>query len=190
MSLLDRTPGALRYHPGLFNGETGRDHPALLGLINMRDGSKAVHRTWLAPHPDEPRNWVKLKVENAKKTYGDYRGGSIRLWRGASDKPIAKAQAGELVCITEGIEDGLTVAIAMPEARVLVAVSLSNMAHIELPEAIEEVVICADNDPANSKAAGALDRAVTAHLRAGRRVRVARPRGDVKDFNEIINGVG
>ena len=190
LSALDRAPGALRYHPALFNAEIGADRPALVASITTRDGQMAAHRTWLQPDPHNPGNWVKLAVPNPKKTYGNYRGGCIRLWRGASGKPMAQAQPGELVCITEGIEDGLTVAIAKPDARVLVAVSLANMAHIELPDAIEEVVICADNDPADSKAAGALDRALTAHFRAGRRVRIARPRGDVKDFNDILKGVG
>ena len=90
----------------------------------------------------------------------------------------------------EGIEDGLSIAVAMPEARVLVAVSVANMAHVALPDAITEIVLCADNDPANSKAALALDRAVSAHLGAGRQVRVARPPSGAKDFNQMMTEVG
>lgn len=189
LGLLDRVPGALRYHPKLYNRALDAERPALVANITTRDGRMAVHRTWLEPDPKNPGSWRKLSVVNPKMTYGTYKGGSIHLWRGASGQPIKKAQPGELVCITEGIEDGLSVAIAMPKARVLVAVSLSNMANISLPETIEEIVLCADNDPAVSTAAGALDRAVTAHLCAGRRVRVARPRSGAKDFNAVLTTV-
>lgn len=189
LALLDRVPGALRYHPKLYNRALSAERPALVANITTPGGRMAVHRTWLEPDPKNPGSWRKLSVVNPKMTYGTYKGGCIHLWRGASGQPIKIAKAGELVCITEGIEDGLSVAIAMPQARVLVAVSLSNMANIQLPDAIDEIVLCADNDSAFSAAVGALDRAVTAHLSAGRRVRVARPRSYAKDFNAVLTTV-
>ncbi len=61
-------------------------------------------------------------------TLGRSRGGAVNLWRGASGMPIKPAPEGESVHLTEGIEDGLTVAISAPVVRVLAAVSLANMA--------------------------------------------------------------
>lgn len=190
LSRLARVPSALRYAPKLKNTEVDDDLPALVTAISGRGGMVSIHRTWLAPDRDNPRSWIKAPLDEPRKSYCAYSGGSIRLWRGASGRPLAQARPGELVCLTEGIEDGLTVAIAMPDARVLVAVSLSNMANVELPDAVTEIVLCADNEPGNKRAVKALDRAIEAHLKAGRKVRVARPAPGDKDFNDTVQRVG
>src|SRR5579864_6331573 len=97
---------------------------------------------------------------------GGYAGGAIRLWRGASGKPLREAPAGETIDLTEGIEDGLSVAVAAPECRVLAAISLSNMANLAapgaLPPAIAAVRLWQQNDT-NKDAVGAFDRALRAH---------------------------
>ena len=92
----------------------------------------------------------------------------------------------EDVLITEGIEDGLSLALACPKRRVLVAVSLANMKNVWLPEQITAVTLCADNDT-HPKTIEAFENAVAAHQAAGRRVKIARsPRG--KDFNDLLRG--
>ncbi len=133
----------------------------------------------------------------ATKAFGPYRGGAIRLWRGerfdaatGEVKPgpaLARASAGSEVVITEGIEDGLSVALAAPERRVLAAISVGNMGQVALPPAITSVLLCADNDAADSASAAALDKAISQHLAAGRDVRLVRsPVG--KDLNDAIRG--
>lgn len=82
----------------------------------------------------------------------------------------------------------MTVAMEVPEYRVLAAVSLSNMAAIELPPAIGTVIIAAQNDPPGSPAASALQRTINTFLRQGRRVKVARPPPTIKDFNDLLLG--
>ena len=84
--------------------------------------------------------------------------------------------------LTEGIEDALSLALAMPERRVMAAVALRNMANVHLPPQITEIVIFADNDP-DPRERGQVDTAVTAFLAQRRRVKVARsPVG--KDAND------
>ena len=144
----------------------------------------AVHRTWLQV---AGQTVTKAPLTDPKMTLGRYRGGAIRLWRGASGKPLKQAPAGDVVCVTEGIEDGLTVALAKPEWRVLCAVSLANMGALKLPDHVS-VVIAADNDT-NPKALNAFDRAGRLLAAGGRQVLVARA-SKGKDFNDLLRGVG
>lgn len=208
LAALGRAPRALRYgeakHP-----ETGRIHPAMLAAIVGPDGKlTSCHRTYLQHFPggalDGSRAFTdKLRgVEDAKLTLGRYLGGAIRLWRGLSTDPETgevkplppirqAAEKGERIRITlcEGIEDGLTLALADPARRVWACVSLSNMASVDLPDAVADVVIAADNDSADNKQAmGLLDRVFRQHRAAGRRVVVIRPPAGCKDFNDLLRG--
>lgn len=198
LARLGRQPRALRFHPSLNNRESGRAWPALLaGIVNPAGKMVAVHRTWLAAAPDG--SVAKAPIKDTKMTLGAYRGGCIRLWRGMAMDPdtgeLTRAPAwkdmkrGETVAITEGIEDGLTVAIAKPAWRVLVAVSLANMAAIELPPEVATVVLCADNDAPDSPAGAALRKAIDSYAGQGRRVKLARSSVG-KDFNDRLRGAG
>ena len=184
---LGRQPRALRCHLDLFNRESGRRWPALVAAVSNAAGDHvATHRTWLAQRDGR---WGKAPLRDAKMSIGAVRGGCIRLWRGASGKALKDAPAGEAVAIAEGIETALSVAIACPELRVLAAVSLANMAAVALPPAIGRVILCADNDPGNDKAAEQLQRAIAAHQAAGRDVHVAMPEVAGADWNDILQGV-
>ncbi len=182
---LGRQPGSLRFHPALHNAESGRAWPALVAAISDAAGEHAAtHRTWLAE--GEGGRWIKAPLRDAKMTLGSYAGGCIRLWRGASGKPLGQAAPGEAVAIAEGIETALSVAVAVPERRVLCAVSLANMGRVILPATIREVILCADNDGDNPAAARALQRAVEHFAAEGRAVRIARPPAGMKDFNDVL----
>jgi Toprim domain len=182
LAQLGRQPRALRFHPSLWSEESGRHWPAIVAAISNGDGRMVgCHRTWL-----KPDGGGKAPLRDPKLSLGAYRGGCIRLWRGAGGKPLKDAAPGEAIVVSEGIEDGLSVAIAAPEFRVVCAVSLSNLGNLELPPAITEVIVIAQNDPVGSQAAKALDRAVQMLLRQGRRVRIARPPAEVKDANDLL----
>jgi hypothetical protein len=179
-----RLPGSLRCHPRLWCGEAGRHFPAMIGAIVGPNGQLiGTHRLWLAEHG----NGVgKAPVEVPKRTLGAYRGGCIRLWRGASRQPWHDAPATDVLGVSEGIEDALSVALAQPAWRVAAAVSLSAMLSIELPRQITKVVIISQNDPANSPAGRTLLR-VRARFRAeGKRVWLLQPPRWVKDVNETL----
>jgi hypothetical protein len=181
---LGRQPRCLRFHPACWCAEAEQKLPALLAAINDASGEHvATHRTWLARGADGA--WGKAPVANPKKTLGPYAGGCIRLWRGVSGRPLREARPGETCAIAEGIETALSVALACPELRVLAAVSLANMARLDLPPAIATVILCADNDTGNDQAAGLVQRAAARFAAEGRAVRIARaPAG--KDFNDTL----
>ncbi|MBB2165380.1 hypothetical protein HLH26_12720 [Gluconacetobacter sp. 1b LMG 1731] len=182
---MGRQPGSLRFHPGTWCGEVGRPLPAMLAAICGPSGKLvAVHRTWLASAPDG--GWTKADLRAPRKALGSFAGGAVRLWRGASGKNLSMAEPGESVIVAEGIETGLSVALACPERRVLCAVSLSNMSRLELPDAISDVTICADNDGDNPAAAKALQAACAWFGRHGHTVRLAKPSMPNSDFNDVL----
>lgn len=192
LAALGRQPRALRFHPGLYNRESGAHWPALVAAVSNEAGEHtATHRTWLAQRdgPNGVRAWGKAPLADAKMSLGMVLGGSIRLWRGASGKALAEAPVGDQVAIAEGIETALSVALACPELRVLCGVSLANMANIALPPAIGTVILCADNDPGNDKAAALLRRAAARYQAEGREVRLAMPAVPGADWNDILQGV-
>jgi len=187
LSALGRQPGALRYHPELM--AEGRWWPAMVavicGTLSHQPAAIGVHRTFLQVRADGSVG--KAPIPSPKKVLGQVRGGFIPLWRGRSGKPLAAAPEDDVVALTEGIEDGLTIAVAQPEWRVVAAVSVGNMGAIELPPSLRQVVICADNDAPSSPAARALAAAAERFQGQGREVRIARPsRG--KDYNAMRTG--
>jgi hypothetical protein len=193
--------GSLRFHPSLYNTEAGEKLPAMVAIIVGGDNKfLGVHRTWLE---DRGQEVTKAPLEDPKLTLGKFRdgGGAIRLWsgfgpRGGKGRPLGELQAtwvagrltkNEARCsISEGIEDGLTAALAVPEIRVLVAVNVANFTTMFLPGAIQEVILVADNDAPNSAAAKQLDKAIRRFWNDGRRVRVIRA-PDGKDINQLID---
>jgi hypothetical protein len=180
---LGRQPRALRFHPALWHQPSGQKFPAMLAAITNENGAHvATHRTWLAQDA-RTGQWRKAPIEPAKMVYGPMKGGTIRLWRGASNKPLAEAPPDDVVAIAEGIEDALTVALACPEWRVLVAVSIGNMASIVLPPQCSEIVLIADRDGENPQTRKAREAALDRWLNEGRAVRVAEPPRGFKDWN-------
>jgi hypothetical protein len=189
---LARMPGALRFHPGLGYTmdppERRRTFPAMVASIAAPGhGVVAVHLTFLA---EREGRWAKAPVVPAKVVRGAYAwaGAAVSLARGAGDRPWPKMRADERVLITEGIEDGLTLALACPEHRVLAAVSLANMGNVWLADGCREVTIVPDNDGDNPHAREGLARAIAAHQAKGRRVLLAPPDPEFKDVNAMVMG--
>lgn len=189
---LGRQPKVIRAHPHLRYRLTELYFPAMVTLITDGEGhALSVHRTYLEVRADGSVR--KAPLEDPKLTLGPYRGGYIRLWRGITRDgetrpPLNQAKEGEHVIVTEGIENGLSVALACPERRIIAAVSLVNYQSLALPSCVTELTIVADND-SGAKEEAALERAIAAHQKQGRRVYVARvPIG--KDANEFLNTKG
>lgn len=188
LAALGRQPRAIRFHARCWNSDVQRFLPAMVTAIGAADGAfMACHRTYL--EEAGPGDWRKARLEDAKKTLGGWAGGFIRLWRGASGKPLAAAPAGEVVDMSEGIEDGLSVAMAMPEARIVAAVSIDNIANLKFPPQITTLRIWRQNDT-KTAAIAAFDRVVQAQLRAGMKVLIPRLPDGVKDANEWLQQGG
>ena len=187
---LGRQPRCLRFEPNLHNTEMSAVWPALVAAITGPDGAFwGVHRTWLEDLGK--RQVVKAPMKQPRMALGSVQGGSIRLWRGidAASKrqaPLSKAEPGSSVLICEGIEDGLSAALGVPEMRISVAVTLGNMAAIELPPEITKVYLCKENDTAPA-AIAAFKRAVAAHQAAGRSVVIVGASAG-KDLNDTLLG--
>lgn len=194
LSLLERdgqarSPRSLKFHPAVLNKEMGRDLPCLIAAVVDMDGNHiATHRTWIEPAPGGL--WRKAQLENAKMCLGSFHHGFIPLWKGSSDKPLPRMPIEMPIAMSEGIEDGLTVACAVPELRVIAAVTLGNMAAIDLPRAPEgesagALTIIGQRDKPGSQADRALHSAIRHHQKAGREVRLALPPEGVKDANDL-----
>jgi hypothetical protein len=192
LAQLGRQPRALRFHPRLWHFKARAHFPAMVAAITNDAGEHiSTHCTFLA---ELDGAWRKAPVEDAKLVFGGYRGGSVRIWRGASGKPLREAPEGDACGLFEGIETALSVALACPELRVLCAVAIGNMRNIALPPAVRTLFLGPDNDPLEREA----DRvkrhnllALTiAHFReGGRDVRLAMPAVPGADWNDILQGV-
>jgi len=180
LAALGRVPRALRFLPNAWCQEAEGQLPAMVAAITRRGHHVATHRTYLA---EERGTWRKAPLRKAKKVLGAYAGGIISLVRGPSGKPLAQAPDDDQVAIAEGIEDALTVALHEPTLRCLACISLSNMAAVELPERLADVVLVFDRDGENPQARAARERAVRTFLEQGRSVREVRPAEGFKDFN-------
>lgn len=207
LATLGRQPRALRYHPALWNAESGRKWDAMVAAVRGPDGKHvATHRTWLALVPRPGTNlyrWTKAPLEVPKKVLGSIGDGFIPLWRGASGKPLREAPAGDTIVIAEGIETALSVAVACPEYRVISAISLGGLARVALPPAIGTVILAYDNDPPPPRDTPPEDRrwgawrkqraarraAALRYAREGRTVKVAWPPVPGADWNDILQGV-
>lgn len=180
---LGRIPRALRFHPSCWCAEAGAPLPAMLGAISDANGQHvATHRTYLQSYAGA---WRKAPLTNAKKVLGSFAGGFIPLWRGQSGKPMRGASPGEHLVVAEGIESGLSCALLAPELRVIAAVSVANLARLELPSTIQRITLAADGDAPDSPAALALARAADRFAAEGRSVFIARWEGG--DANDALN---
>jgi hypothetical protein len=201
LSCLPRMPRAIRYDPRCFakwidtdTGECFEAHlPAMLtGVVDRVGDTVALHRTYLGLNAQG--RWAKAAMPTPKKVLGDYAGAAIRLWsgigpRGGKPGPLAGLPKGSRVYLCEGIEDGLTAALIKPEARILAAISLSNLGQVALPPNITEVVLIADRDE-NDQARAALQKAIATHQSKGRSVRVWLAPEPFKDLNAMLMGAG
>jgi hypothetical protein len=184
---LGHAPNCLAWHPEVWNVEARRKLPCMLAAVVDLDGRHvATHRTWIAP--DGAGGWRKADLEQPKKALGAFGGGFIPLWKGSCRRSMAQLTPGTRVHVSEGIEDGLTIACARPELRIIAAISLGNIGAIRLPEQAGPLVIIGQRDAPGSKAIDALESAIARQQETGREVLLALPPIGVKDVNELLTG--
>lgn len=189
IDVLGHLPGALRYHAEVYNRDAGVKLPCMVSQMILPTGEHvATHRTWLGRDP-RTRAWVKadsadlgVPKGSAKKVIGKSRGAFVPLRKGASRQTMGRMRRPETLYVTEGIEDGLTVAMCKPEARVIAAYSLGNLGVIEFPPAIETIVLVADRDD-GAREQELLERAVAKQQARGHRLQLVMPPVGFKDIN-------
>jgi DNA primase len=157
---------ALRFARLSYRG-SARKHPALIAAVTDVDGQlSGIQRTYLTD------DGHKLQVEAPKLSLGRIKGCAIQIG----------AEVEELI-VSEGLEDSLSILVAMPDRSAWVAAGAGMMAGLQLPEKCRIVTIAADNDEAGRRAA---DEASAAFQRAGKRTRIMRPLPGFKDFNQQL----
>src|SRR5262249_38225002 len=164
--------------------ERRRRMPAMVAAIvdpNTRQHI-ATHRTYLEIRDGRV---VKADLEKPKKVLGAGGGGVIPLTRGASGKGLGKLAPGEAVLRGGGVGSVRPVAQWHPERRALAYVSAGNLASLDLPEAVADIVLVRDRDGENQQIETAR-RWTMAHWQAeGRRVAVWEPPEGFKDANDF-----
>lgn len=192
---LGRIPRAMRYRGDVRHFETGQTYPAILSAMIGLDGRHmATHATFIERLGDG--SWVKLRgVESAKLIYGAPKGAHIPLSKGTRRETLRLIPPGTPVEVSEGIEDGLSVALAFPELRVLAAGTLGNIGALRLPATAGDLTIIAQRDAPGSKAEATLEKCIAEQQLAGvrdgsqRRVLLRWPGEGFKDFNDQLRGV-
>lgn len=198
-----RHSGALHYHPSLREPYCERRWPALVAAVTGGDGTgfRGVHRTYLHVHADGAvAKAVLERIASGKATLGPVAGGVVAVHRGVSGRRLRDAPPGDRAILTEGIEDALTCALAVPDWRVLCCLSVGNLAAVDLPRAIGTVLIAANNDPETlidprtgevrpHPARVAVDRAAERFERQRRQVLIAYASAGSKDFNDRLRGL-
>ncbi|HEY0149867.1 MAG TPA: toprim domain-containing protein [Allosphingosinicella sp.] len=183
LSVLGRVSRALKFHPAVLCKEANAELPCLIAAVVNGEGHQiATHRTWLQR---TARGWMKADLEEPKMCLGKAEGGYIPLHKGASDATLRHVPTGTDIHVSEGIEDGLTVASADPDARVICAIWLDNMHHLPLPNQMGALVLIGQNDKPGSDAERAMGSVIARHQEAGRVVKHPKPPAPFKDFNEM-----
>lgn len=159
-------PGSIKFHAGLKH-RTSSIWPAMIALVTHgRDNRPiGIHRTYLSR---DGRG--KAPVEPNKMMLGPCRGGAVRL--APPDSPLM---------IGEGIETCLAAMQATGHCA-WAALSTSGLRTLDLPPAVQDVIVLADGD-APGEAAALAGAARWRH--EGRRVRIARPPQGA-DFNDVL----
>ncbi|WP_225205069.1 DUF7146 domain-containing protein [Novosphingobium huizhouense] len=192
---IGHVPGAIRFRPDVWQAELHRKVPAMCTAFWSIEGQfAAVHLTYLDRLPDG--RWTKLQgVESAKKIRSPaYWGAHIPIAKGAQRCPLKDIAPGTPVYVSEGIEDGLTVAMAKPDARIVAAGTLGNIGAMILPPQAGDIIIIGQQDAPGSKADESLEAQVTKQQARGRqdgsnrRVRFLWPDPAFKDFNDQLLG--
>jgi hypothetical protein len=177
-----KAPGSIRFAPRAYCAEVRKDLPAMVAPIVGLDGlHRGTHRTWL----QQDGNGKAMLVE-AKKSIGKYAGGFIPLWKGDQRCGLKDLKPGTAIYVSEGIEDGLSVALARPSVRVIAGVSLSNIGRLELPEGCP-VHILAQRDE-KLKAIEAFEGALATLQERGFNVFLVYPPAGFKDYNDVLRG--
>ena len=161
-------PPTLRFHPKLFH-HSRTYHPAMVAAITLWPCKtiSGIHRTYLTADGSG-----KASLDPNKMMLGPTKGGAIRL-----------APPGPKLILAEGIETALSCFYAtnIPTWSCL---STSGMVEVVVPPCVitQDIIICADGDPAGQRAANKL--AARLH-KAGYGVRIA-PSPPGQDFNDVL----
>ena len=173
---LDTWPPTLRFHPRLSYGplSEGRSFPGIVCPVQNAAGElRGIWRIFL-----DPATGGKAPVENPRLGLGDIAGGAVRLTLVGAEEVIG-----------EGVETVLSVLCCDPDRSYMAGLSASMMRRLELPPKVSSVILLEENDAPDEhgrRASPDTIKVLSARLLSeGRRVRIARPPAQYKDFNDL-----
>ena len=190
-------PAALRFFPAhdylCASGEI-LTLPCIAALMTGPAGKpQALHRTWLRPDGRDKAALPDPRENKPRKILGPPNGAVIRLAKGAGNmSPEQAEKAGRRgpLAVAEGVEDCLSLMMALPGWRVWAAGTVGNIGNVPVLPCVDRLVIAADNDESPEAKAGfgrALAKLTDQARGKGVAVKVARsPRG--KDMNDLLKG--
>ena len=170
----------LRYHPGIYDKGTKRNHSALIAIARNHAGkAKAIQMIALTPEGK------KANVDIVKKSYGQLKGVFVEIQKADSHSK------DKVTYVAEGPETAASIANAKPGARVLAALGLFNFKQLDHMKG-QEVKLCADHDDPKQKAHAVKQlHQAEEHLKAaGVKVEVIKPHQVGKDFNDVLKHDG
>lgn len=201
LAALGHWPGSLRFLPDAWCPVRRGKYPAMIACIVLGGKIVGVHRTYLdvSGGKSGPVTVFKLppdpkgRRKSHKLSLGPYTGGHIPLWKGACPRPLHDIAPGTDVYVSEGIEDGLTIARAFPERRVVAGVALANMGGLLLPPQAGALIFVGQRDPIGGQALEAFEHAVARQqAQAAAQGRpmpgIIWPDEGYKDFNDQLLG--
>lgn len=154
------------------HGNWKRPYPAL--VLSVIDGAGEIvglQRVFLRPD-----GMAKAWGKRSKLSLGRPRGAAVRLQAGISGRVI----------LTEGPEDGLSLAQELPDCTVWVALGTAMMPELRLPLSLTELTIAGQNDAAGRVA---VEAARARFVAQGIAVRLMYPNSAYKDWNDQLRGV-
>lgn len=203
--VLGKLPGAIRFHPEVWHAQLGRKIPAMVTKFQAGSQHAATHITFLHRHGDG--RWSKLpaavfdglgisaKNFRLKQINGPAHtlGAHIQLWKGDTSGKLEDIPPGTAVECSEGIEDGLSYAMANPAARVIAGGTLGIIGVLKLPPQAGDFHVLAQNDEKPEPIAALEDalrkqQAAAASDGSGRVVACRWPPQEYKDWNDWLRG--
>jgi hypothetical protein len=172
--------------------QSGGEFPVMVAAMrNLAGDITAVHCTFLRSD-----GMGKADVSEPKLIRGDAKGSAIRLTRGEGNLTLDQARAefaGDGVVHAfmpfEGIENALSYAMEVPEARIWACGSFDLMLALRVEDepCFDPVIYGLDNDDTPLAEQKIVDR-IDEVRASGRDCSRARPPAGVKDFNDLIRG--
>lgn len=207
---LGKLPGALRFHPEVWHAQLKRKLPAMVSKFSRGGLHAATHVTYLelVGPANGPLRWVKLTTAGARRMGlpqdellrtkiirgpAHTHGAHIALWKGETRGKLDDIPQGTPVEVAEGIEDGLSYAMAHPAARIVAAGTLGIIEVMHLPRQAGDLHLLAQNDD-KAQPREALERAIAAQQRRAGEAGIPRtvacrwPRPEFKDWNDWLMG--
>lgn len=163
----------------------GPEFPAIHSAMRGPTGIvTACHLTFL--HPTMAAKAPLPASHKPRLIRGRAGGAVIRLTHGPEGLPPEQASRPFPLIICEGIETGLSLALAIPEARVWAAGSLGNMGDVPIGfDFVSAVFVAGDNDWASPQAQAELDKGLAKLARHGKPVALMQSH-EAGDFNDLI----